>query len=874
MVATLEHLVAVRSQLAEELRDYFSQLVETLDRTPWFRAGEIIRASEIVIPPRVFKVDTTPALPRTARRIGAQTNEAAQSYWTLQDLIGPEVAALYEEPAWLERQVEVNWDEERGHVQRAIVLGAPGGGKSCLAGALVVDLAAKAREAIDQQTVSLEELPLPVHLQVAELANPDLPASPLEAVLALLRQKYRLSSQLEQWLHARLPGEQGWFIMDALDEVNDQHRKCLVERLQTLETQGWQARVLLTCRSGQYDRALLPWARLTEYELTTFHPPEIRQLVERWFGRGREPAAALWRILERNFALRRACRNPLLATLVCLAHQERPITEETRRGDLYARVLRGLARQAWKKKPLPVNHPYVDDLLPLLESVAYKLLEQHPERNLFTRHEITELIRSSTDCPLPRALWSSASPALHPAALAYVPTLLREELHECGLLVDAGLSASGEAQCSFCHRSFLEFLTARGLARRHNRAGWQTIAGLVDRKSWHPAWQETLLLLVGQLADPKPLLEMLRDPAPTSSNPAGDDVFRHRLALAALALTETTPAFRSTHAALVDGITNEVVEVWMHYHSENGKDVVRHLDRAVAALVLVNGRIDGEPLLDWLANQSWDWFAAAIRALRENAATPEILTTLEQLLDQDEESLLAADCIEHIGEKAATPGILARLEKLVKYRDRWTRPHLVRILRKLRPEASLAVFQAPFENFGWEGHPPVVSHGAVKKPEQTSSPSEIRVAFERILSRDGERRSPVNDPRESQVVFEKMMSRDIEMWKLLEWAIQGFGSLNAEERGQLLDQLGDLLGSDRDLWTQDGEFSRLAIVIGRLGCWAATPRILWELIYATRNEVRRNAAYQALAGIMADGVRVFAAEGDRWLAQTIATLAH
>ena len=49
--------------------------------------------------------------------------------------------------------------------------------------------------------------------------------------------------------------------------------------------------------------------------------------------------------------------------------------------------------------------------------------------------------------------------------------------------------------------------------------------------AWLPAWQEVIVLLAGNLNDPLPLLEMLADEGK-------DDLFRHRLAVAALCLPE------------------------------------------------------------------------------------------------------------------------------------------------------------------------------------------------------------------------------------------------------------------------------------------------------------------------------------------------
>jgi hypothetical protein len=109
-----------------------------------------------------------------------------------------------------------------------------------------------------------------------------------------------------------------------------------------------------------------------------------------------------------------------------------------------------------------------------------------------------------------------------------------------GLLVEAG--AGEAAPYLFLHLTIQEYLTARYLAARLNDRGWAKAAAvidgkevpvreLIDRKAWLPAWQEVVALLAGSLDDPVPLLELLADEAK-------DDLFRHRLALAARCLPE------------------------------------------------------------------------------------------------------------------------------------------------------------------------------------------------------------------------------------------------------------------------------------------------------------------------------------------------
>jgi hypothetical protein len=323
MTATLEQLVNVRSQVAEDLQRYYERLIDTLDLTPWHRRGNLIRASEVAIPARVLKEETKPA----RARMPGRDSEDERDKEPARDFVDPEIAALYEEPTGLKRREEVAWKDERRHVKRAVVIGAPGGGKSFLTEITAVDLAQESLQLLQEQRASLDGLPFPVHVELSALAQPGLSADPGDALMQLLKQKYDPSPRLEAWMRAKLRTEQCWLILDALDQVEEPNRPHLTNRLKAVETQGWRCRVVLTCRTANYDRAQVPWATLTEYELAPFGPREIRQFIEKWFGSGNGRGQTLRRVLDRNFSLSHACHTPLIATLTCLAHEETEVTE-------------------------------------------------------------------------------------------------------------------------------------------------------------------------------------------------------------------------------------------------------------------------------------------------------------------------------------------------------------------------------------------------------------------------------------------------------------------------------------------------------------------------------------------------------------------
>src|SRR5918996_2118627 len=176
MPATLQKLIKkARSQLAEELRCYYRRLIHSLDRTPWYRNGQSIPASAVAIPIRVLKEETRRPerlWDRDDDREDEARNEPARRY------VDPELAALYEEPTFVKRRQEVAWKDERPNIKRAVVLGAPGGGKSFLTLTTAMELAWEARRALAAWRQPLEALYLPASLRLVDLARPDLSRDP------------------------------------------------------------------------------------------------------------------------------------------------------------------------------------------------------------------------------------------------------------------------------------------------------------------------------------------------------------------------------------------------------------------------------------------------------------------------------------------------------------------------------------------------------------------------------------------------------------------------------------------------------------------------------------------------------------------------
>lgn len=103
-------------------------------------------------------------------------------------------------------------------------------------------------------------------------------------------------------------------------------------------------------------------------------------------------------------------------------------------------------------------------------------------------------------------------------------------------------SEGGYTKIQFIHKSFLEFLAAYFLSSRINSEDWAAkveyakgnevdIRTLIDKKAWLPEWEAVIIFMAGLLEDTnnKELLNIIR---------AQDDIFKHRLSLAARCLPE------------------------------------------------------------------------------------------------------------------------------------------------------------------------------------------------------------------------------------------------------------------------------------------------------------------------------------------------
>jgi HEAT repeat protein len=542
-------------------------------------------------------------------------------------------------------------------VPRFIVLGPPGSGKTTLAKYLAWRAAQGSLHVRGQQLV-------PVYVQLraweawairSKYPNADLPE--------YLTKWYKIprAPSAEQW--------QQWFrrgevllLLDGLDEITA--HPSFLATLKTTLTTFTMCPTVLTCRTVSFEqhKALCP--DMPVFTLAGLEKAQRDAYIHNF------PAAyperfhpyALIEQLDRTPQLHPLATNPLLLSILCYVVDDvEGVTLPATRGELYEKAVEKLLTRPQRVKVrYPGHEPDIDEKKAILERTALALFVKGGRSLTFTSRELGQELKKAL-----RAEGYDRDPA--PWANA-----LRVDLtHNSGIL-----RGSTKHGYFFLHLTVQEFLVAAALARVANEQGWEAdiavtgkqsrVSHLVDCKGWDPRWQEVIVLMAGQLQDPRPLLNLLADENT-------DDVFRHRLTLAVACL----PALKATahHAlsTLMDHLTTCAFSLWWQHQVRYTEAAVPHLTRTLPALGEVQRQLVGAPLLEGLCqrlhegNKRTRLCAAQALGLMGSAVAhhPGVLSALLYgvLHDKDERvRRSAAQALGQIGGAAAQhPEVLPAL---------------------------------------------------------------------------------------------------------------------------------------------------------------------------------------------------------------------
>jgi HEAT repeat protein len=463
---------------------------------------------------------------------------------------------------------ELRWSQtvRPGIAQRLILLGEPGGGKTCASRYTMAQLARESAGRLRIEKKELSEVILPLWITATHLLEQPTELSAPAAVIGALdlqsQLRSKLTPRLRQWLVSRVTEPGCLVAIDGLDELHaTQDTKAELFSARLSEMGAAATSLLVTCRTLPWERlkGLVRWqnARQT-VELAPLDQRQQREYTKAFFAFVGQPALATlvdaW--LQKQPALRNHARTPLILTFACGLSLEDNLGDSISLRMLYNRVIFSLLEGAWRanRDSLPNwtrNMAQRERVRLFLGALVWPLFKSSPAVNRFNLATWSEA-------------WNQA------ASTKETPEDSKDQLveHLCqlGLLVDGGVDEAGHPCWSFAHRTVLEFLVADYVVAElppedksaASKRGWGAYSsrmltrlfGAQTPLAWllrercpflhAPEWHQVLVFLAELLPRPSLLLDAIQ----RNIEFGGEDVFlsltslRHELLLAVPAGTK------------------------------------------------------------------------------------------------------------------------------------------------------------------------------------------------------------------------------------------------------------------------------------------------------------------------------------------------
>ena len=216
--------------------------------------------------------------------------------------------------------------------KRVVVLGGPGAGKTTFLKFLAL---AYSDEAIFKKT-KLKNSQLPIYIHLPLLAREKV--SLTENISALLKE--RTGDHAAVFYSRALEHGACTVFLDSLDEVPQQSRQDVIDRINRFATLYPKCGIVISCRTADYKPV---FEGFSEIELARLTKEAVITIVKAWFGRDQEKAKKLLALLENDKTVSSLTETPLLLSLLCIQFKN-DLTLPKKRTELYRRCVDALIR--------------------------------------------------------------------------------------------------------------------------------------------------------------------------------------------------------------------------------------------------------------------------------------------------------------------------------------------------------------------------------------------------------------------------------------------------------------------------------------------------------------------------------------------------
>ncbi|WP_261987229.1 NACHT domain-containing protein [Actinomadura sp. HBU206391] len=361
------------------------------------------------------------------------------------------------------------WEFGR-QVDRSVLLGDPGGGKSTASSVLIHGFAKD------------PSAPIPLLVVLREYARDDPPSHSIVGYLEHRLETHYQCKAPDGLVERLLLTGKAVVFFDGLDELVDTRRRREVsKKVEHFCTQYPQTSALITSRRVGYGQARLDEKQFATYQLAEFSRDQAKEYAIRWFRQERrlgeqEPDEWASAFIGESSNISDLRSNPLMLALLCILYRGEGSLPRNRPG-VYERCA-SLLFETWdSSRGIHQNLRARDLIEPVLRHLAHWLLSRKAAEPAVSEEE---LVQETTQYLKGRKFDNVDESA----------AAAREFIEFCRgrawVFNEVGTTVDGEPLFTFTHRTFLEYFTAAHLASINDTPEKlaRSLAPYIAREEW------------------------------------------------------------------------------------------------------------------------------------------------------------------------------------------------------------------------------------------------------------------------------------------------------------------------------------------------------------------------------------------------------